>query len=230
MKKIFTSLMLLGAALTAGAQNFHVTGLDDATYTDGDEITVGYRVNAKGSYFWNPELVVHVEKAASSLTGKSNFTITATADVPYKVQFCGVDGSCVMLPSDGTSKTATYAKGDIIPLEIDIASTKTMLSQPVKVELKITDGVQTQNYTLNFVPEQQAGISAPEVAAAAVKVTGRVLHYNVAAAENLTLYNISGRAVLSRSVNGNGTISLSGLPAGVYVYRLGHEAGKLLVK
>lgn len=229
MKKIFTSLFLLGAAFAAGAQNFHVTGVNDVTYTDGDVITVGYEVNARGSYFWNPELVVHVDKAASSLTGKSTYTVTATADVPFKVQYCGIDGQCQMISSEGVSKSATYSKGDIIPLEIDIASTKTMLTAPVEIKVKISDGVQTQNFTLNFVAES-AGISAPEVAEAAVKVSGRVLHYNVANAENLALYNISGRAVLNRTISGNGTISLSGLPAGVYVYRLGREAGKVIVK
>lgn len=230
MKKLFTSLMVLAAAFTASAQNFHVTGVDDATYSDGDIINIGYTEDGRpGTFKWDPELIVHVDKATSAITGRSTYTVTATANEPQVVQFCGINGQCQMLKATETTKSGTYSAGNIIPLEIDIAATKAMLTEPVEVKLTISDGSETMNLTLNFLTSEQSGISAPSVAEKSIKVAGRTLHYTLSGMENLTLYNISGRAVVNRNVNGTGSISLSGLPAGVYVYRLGQETGKVLV-
>lgn len=230
MKKIFTSLMVLAAAFTASAQNFTVTGVDDVTYSDGDVINIGYTAGTRpNTIVWNPELIVHVDKATSALTGKSAFTVSAVADVAGYVQFCGLNGQCQMIGGTTVSKNGSYGAGEIIPLEIDIAASKSVIPEPIEVKLTITDGTQTTNLTLNFLTSEQAGIEAPELAESAVRISGRTLTYNVSSAENLTLFNISGRAVLSRTVSGTGSISLDGLPAGVYVYRMASATGKLLV-
>lgn len=231
MKKFFTSLFLMGTVAAMSAQNFRVTGVDDAVISDGDVFTIGYVAAGRPGYCaWDPELVVHVDKASSALTGKSAFTITATASVPDVVQYCGLNNQCMMLGAESMSKSAIFGPGAVIPLQIDIASAKLADFTPVDVKVTVTDGSQTTDFTVRFEAVDQAGIDSPEAAGDAVSVQGRTLHYSLSAPENITLFNISGRAVLSRSLSGIGTISLQGLPAGVYVYRLGHEAGKLLVR
>lgn len=232
MKKIFTSVICLGAALVASAQNFVVTGAGDVTYNDGDVINVGYTAGARpGTYVWDPALSVSVVTAVSPLMGgQSTFTVTATADTPSIVQFCGLDGQCTMLSETALTKRQTYGVGDNFSLSLDIASRREIIAAPIKVTLQISDSQQTVNLTINFLTSEQAGISAPEALEPALTISGRTLNYNVDSRTNLTLYNISGRAVLNRNVDNSGTISLDALPAGVYVYRLGEETGKILVR
>lgn len=232
MKKIFTSLMLLATVAVASAQNFTVTGAGEATYADGDVINVGYTEGARpGTYLWDPELSVTVNTAGSLLSNKSTYTVTATANVPEIVQFCGLDGVCNILLDAPVSKSNSYSAGISFPLAIDIAAKREIISSAIEVKVVITDGKETVNLTVNFLPsEHQAGIETPEVADFGITINGRTLSYNVASRANLTLYNISGRAVLNSNVNGNGTLSLDNLPAGVYVYRLGETAGKILVR
>ncbi len=228
MKKIFTSVICLGAALVASAQNFTVTGFGDTTFNDGDVVNVGYTINERGRYVWDPELTVNIENATSPFG--STVTVTAAADTPNIVQFCGIDGQCNMLTETALSKSKTYSAGTDIDLTIDISAKAEIIAEPIAVTLIITDGVQTTNLTVNFLTSEHAGIAAPEVAESALKVYGRTLHFNVESRANLTLYNISGRAMINRNVNHTGSISLEGLPAGVYVYRLGKETGKILVR
>lgn len=230
MKKLFTSLTLLGAAVFGvSAQNFTVTGLGDATFADGDVVNVGYTPSAiPGRYNWDPELEVHVNHATSAITGKSTFTVSVSANVDGKVQFCGIDGQCQIIGATGVTKSGSYSAGNVIPLIIDIANERQLPAEPYVVNVSVSDGVETVNFTVNFTSE--AGLATPEVADSRIRVSGRTLHYTVDATDNLTLYNISGRSVISRSVSGTGSINLRGVPAGIYVYRLGTLTGKLLVR
>lgn len=228
MKKIFTSIICLAAALVASAQNFTVTGIDGVTYADGDVVNIGYTLNERGRKLWNPELEVTVNKATTSLTHRSVFTVSAYAGVENMVEFCGLDGSCTVLSGIPMSKSNSYAEGESFPLQIEIQNK--VFTSTVTASVSISDGQETVNLTINFLTTEQAGISAPEAIEPALKVSGHTLTYNVDAPANLTIYNISGRAVLNRTVNNSGTISLDGFHAGVYVYRLGNLTGKILVR
>ena len=235
MKKIFTSIFCLGAVMASSAQNFTVSGVGGTTYNDGDVANVGYTPSERpGRYDWDPELRVTVENATSMLK-TSTFTVTATANTPNIVQFCGdsandFGGECKMITENPTSHTGTVSVNTTFSLGLDILAASEIITEPICVNLTITDGVQTTNLTINFLTTEQAGISAPTVTEAALKISGRTLTYNVESRTNLTLYNISGRAVINRHVNNAGTISLDGLHSGVYVYRLGEMTGKILVR
>ena len=229
MKKIFTSFICLAAALVASAQNFTVTGIDGVTYNDGDVVNIGYTAGQlPGKHNWDPELKVNVLEATSSLTKRSVFTVTAYADAANIVQFCGLDGNCLMLAGSPVTKSGSYAADQSFFLQIDILNK--VIANPITASVSITDGEETINLTINFLTTEQASIDAPEVAAPALTLNGHTLTYNVDSPTNLTLYNISGRAVMNRNVNNSGTISLDGFHAGVYVYRLGTLTGKILVR
>ncbi len=232
MKKLFTSLTLFGAAVFGvSAQNFTVTGVDDVAYADGDVVNVGYTPSVvPGRYNWDPELVVHVNQATSAITGNSKFTVSVSANVDGKIQFCGLDGQCQMVTTAGVSKTGSYMAGSFIPLIIDIANERQMPAEPYVAKVTVTDGVETVNLTVSFNPEPQAGLATAEVAGSSIRVSNRTLHYTVDGTEGLTLYNISGRSVVNRTVSGTGSINLSGVPAGIYVYRFGALTGKVLVR
>lgn len=227
MKKIFTSLMILSAALSASAQNFTVGTPDGKTYADGDVINLGYTV-AGGFYIWNPELQVTVNSATSVISGQSAFTVTVSASAPNQVQFCGLDQNCVTIGADPASKTGRYGEGATFPLEVDI-KTFANLTAPVESTITITDTKETVTLTVNFLPTEQAGISETSAAANTLKFSGRTLHFSMESTANFSLYNISGRQVVSRSISGTGSLNLSAFPAGVYVYRCGSLTGKVLL-
>lgn len=225
MKKFITSLMVLAAAITASAQNFTVTGVDDATYTDGDVINVGYTTSNSGRFKWDPELILHIAKAGT-------LKVTAEANVANIVQFCGIDGSCAMLTAEAKEKSKWFAADNIDALGIDIVSRREVIAEPVEVKITITDGTETMNLTVNFltVSAEEAGIDAPAAPAAGLRVSHRSLSYAVDAPTQLAIYNISGRAVVNRRISGTGSLNLAALPAGVYVYRLGSATGKFLLR
>ena len=56
------------------------------------------------------------------------------------------------------------------------------------------------------------------------------LIYNLSKATTLTLCDTNGRVVLNTSVSGNGSVSLANLAKGIYIYRIGHNAGKIVVR
>ena len=65
-----------------------------------------------------------------------------------------------------------------------------------------------------------AGVESIGAALNSVKVNGRELIYDVNGTSQLSLYSLSGKTVINKTVAGNGAISLEGLAKGVYLYRL----------
>lgn len=227
MKKIFTSLFLMATAMVATAQNFTVTAFEGTkTLKDGDVIECGYEESPYGfGYVWDPSIVVTCNK---SLT----LTVTADAEQPAEgaVQFCGITGNCARLTGTPETRSNTYQAGDKVDMQLDIVGGNVV--EPVNATLKITDGQETVNITVTFVSEAQEELAISSVAAKGtqVSVSGRTLHFVSDSAADITLYTISGQSALSRRLNGSGSINLSNLPAGVYIYRAGNKTGKIILR
>ncbi|MDE6513578.1 MAG: T9SS type A sorting domain-containing protein [Muribaculaceae bacterium] len=223
MNKIFTSLLMLGAAFAASAQNFTVSSVDGPV-ANGATLSVGYDYNSEWDmYDWDPELTIHANKAGT-------YTISATASESGVVQFCGFTGQCTIL-KPSASRSASISAGQEVPMQLDIKGAFELLSKPVSLEVTVTDGSETVKFTVNFVNEDRsAGITAPAKAAGTLRFAGRTLNFSLENAATFTLYNISGRQVMSRALNGTGSVNLSAIPAGVYVYRCGTATGKVIIK
>lgn len=229
MNKIFTSLLILGTALSASAQNFTVGTPDGKTYSDGDVINIGYTpTTGMYNHIWDPKLNVTVNSAGSAITGQSSFTVTVTASAPNLVQFCGLSTNCEVVGEDAVSKKGIYKPGDTFPLEIDIKYFKN-LDEPVESKITITDGKETVNLTVNFLTTEEAGINETAATGNSLRFAGRTLHFAMESTARFTLYNISGRPVVDRTIAGTGSLSLNAFPAGVYVYRCGSLTGKILL-
>lgn len=223
MNKIFTSILMLGAAFAASAQNFTVSSVDGPV-ANGAVLTSGYVYNAEWEmYDWDPELTIHANKAG-------NYTVSATASESGIVQFCGFTGQCSIL-KPSVSRSGAIAAGQDMNMQLDIKGMYELLEKPVALEVTVTDGSETIKFTVNFVNvEHQAGLSAPSKAAGSLRFSGRTLNFSVENAATFTLYNISGRQVMSRALAGTGSVNLSAIPAGVYVYRCGTATGKVIIK
>ena len=226
MKKLFTSLMLMGLALGASAQSFTVKGFGGTeTYQNGDVVNIypeqlmSGDTPIPGYYTWDPELEIVANEGCS---------VTATlVNTNIIVQFCGLDNQCKTGKS--ITKTKYISKGDSELLRIDIAMSSA-LTEDITSTLFLTDGEGTDvNLTLVF-HKDEAGIQGATVAANRVSMSGRTLNYSVEGSANLTLYTIAGQPAISRRISGQGTLSLKAIPAGVYIYRLGQKTGKLIVR
>lgn len=225
MKKIFTSLFLMATALVATAQNFTVTAFEGTkTLKDGDVIECGYEEAFPGYFLWDPSIVVTCNK---NLT----LTVTANADMPAEgaVAFCGITGQCQLLKGTPETRSNAYNAGDKVAMELH---TDGNVVEPVNATLKITDGAETVNITVTFVAESQEELAISSVAAKGtqVRVSGRTLHFVTDTAAELTLYTISGQSAISRRISGTGSLNLTNLPAGVYIYRAGNKTGKIILR
>lgn len=236
MKKLFTTLMVLAAALTASAQNFIVTGVQNKDgepieIANGDVFNIAPEASSRpGRFTWNPNLSVKVVTPTSSMLNMSKLTVTVSASVDNMVQFCAFDGMCQIAGTEAISKSADCAKGENKALEIEILN-KEMPTEGVDIKVTVTDSKETMEFTVHCMTADEAGISAPEASAEnTIGISGRTVRYNLAETANFTLYNISGRAVVSRRIGGSGTLNLESFPAGVYVYRCGTATGKILLR
>ncbi|MDE6535267.1 MAG: T9SS type A sorting domain-containing protein [Muribaculaceae bacterium] len=225
MKKIFTSLFLMATALVATAQNFTVTAFGGSkTLKDGDVIECGYEEGLFGNA-WDPAIIVTCNK---NLT----LTVTADAEKPAEgaVQFCGLTGQCQRLNGTPETRSNVYNTGDKVPMQLDIVNGNVV--EPVNATLKITDGQETVNITVTFVGEPQEELAISSVSAKGVQIsaTGRTLRFVADNATDITLYTISGQSAVSRRISGTGSLNLSHLPAGVYIYRAGNKTGKIILR
>lgn len=223
MKKLFTSMLLMAAAMVATAQNFTVTAFNGTqTLKDGDVIECGYEEGMFGDT-WDPSLVVTCNK---------NMTLTVTANAPAgnNIKFCGINGSCAMLNGTPDVRSNKYTEGSVVPLMLDKTSGE--IVEPVDMTVNITDGAETVNITVTFVNIPQEELSIKNLGAKGTKISasGRTLNFSSDSAVNLTLYSISGQSAFSRRISGNGSINLSQLPAGVYIYRAGTKTGKIILR
>lgn len=236
MKKLFTTLMVLAAALTASAQNFIVTGVQNkdgepVEIANGDVLNIAPEASSRpGKFIWNPSLNVKVVTPTTSMLNLSTLTVTVSASVDNMVQFCAFDKMCKTVGTEAVSKSGECAKGESQALEIEILN-KEMPAEGVDIKVTVTDSKETVEFTVHCMTADEAGISAPEASAEnTIAISGRTVRYHLAESANFTLYNISGRAVVSRRIGGSGTLNLESFPAGVYVYRCGTATGKLLLR
>lgn len=239
MKKLFTTLMVLAAALTASAQNFIVSGVKDGATVEianGDVLNIAPEEtvfeNGTRRYTWDPKLSVKVVEPVSSLTGTSIITVNVTASVDGKVMFCGFDPQCITVGTAGVERSGNVSVGETENLQIDMtARGGNVPTESIDARITVSDTKETITFTVHFMTTDEAGISAPEASAEnTIGISGRTVRYNLAETANFTLYNISGRAVVSRRIGGSGTLNLESFPAGVYVYRCGTATGKILLR
>jgi hypothetical protein len=232
MKKIFTLIATLACFGAASAANFTVQrGAEGTqTYSDGDVIEVGYTYVDYGgavNYMWDPELYITGE-------GTVNLTVTGYDDV----QFCG-GGTCSIIGySDNKTinRTMTMTAGTANALQLDLSmwdyegTGGCPLSEAQEATLKCKMAGETVTITVRFLPSESAGLKTVEAAGSTIAFSGKTMSYNFSKPTTVNVYGIAGQSAITRRLNGQGTLSLQGLPAGVYIYRAGSRTGKFIVR
>lgn len=241
MNKIFTSILALACLGVADASALTLT-YDGQPVKDGDEITIGYTAVGPLAQ-WEPSFY-------ATGTSGSNLVVSISAtpaDLEMFFQDCSL-GLCKAAP-----KTTVYHWGTQEDLlnggDVDFTSYPVHLEihrQTVPVanaggDLQGVLTVYEENapedkvtVTINFLvkPAEEVG-ALDNVAANGEYVrleSGNTLSYNLNGNTHIEVYSILGTRMIDRHVSGHGSLSLSGLGRGVYIYRAGKLSGKVVVK
>lgn len=241
MKKLYSLLAAMVCAASLTAQNISIK-IDGQDVPNGSTHTKYYAEDR----IWNADLENYLAGIYPEVIFKSavngNVTVTLTSlDKNEDVGFCW-GGECEM----------TFAKTNYKAVKTDVSYNKTLHGeQDLEIEV-IHDTPWTENYTreldltvtqkgetftckiiLGVDPEKAAGISGTG-SKKPVSFASNTLTFNLGSAATVSLYSVTGSEVLKKDINSTGSVSLSTLPKGVYIYKVNGTSkthtGKVVVK
>lgn len=104
-------------------------------------------------------------------------------------------------------------------------------------ELDLTVTQKGETFTCKIIlgvdPEKAAGINGTG-SKKPVSFASNTLTFNLGSAATVSLYSVTGSEVLKKDINSTGSVSLSTLPKGVYIYKVNGTSkthtGKVVVK
>ena len=229
MKKFFT-LFLLGFSIVAGAQTLTFSH-EGKTIDNGTTFTSGnIYEDPLGDLFQIPD-EVRPEIFLNCSTNETIVCVVEDVDRVGGVKFC-FGGDCQV---SGTNDIYTIEKeyafqGTALDIQLDFVlplsgygTGKVMVTAWVKGK-EATTKVSIQVVMSND-PSILSGVSSVDVQNE-VKVDNKTLYYHFMSEDNrsLTIYGLNGVQVMKESLNtAHGSVALTELPKGVYIYRL---AGK----
>lgn len=236
MKKILLSVALLsGAVLAANAElyfQFEGENLENGSTLNYDgyqyEIVYDKDGNPSGMYQLKVDPEIH-------LMSTSDASVSVSTSSNIVIQLCA-GGAC----EDGTSIT----KNDVAltankPLNIQmdwfdpVPNFGTDVEIPaITVLLTAKSSSETITLTVNM-GGITAGVQSVANNGGGIVVDGKSLRYDLKGASQLSVYNLSGKTVMSKKVAGVGSLNLNSLPAGVYLYKISgksNKTGKFIIK
>ncbi|MCC8114868.1 MAG: T9SS type A sorting domain-containing protein [Bacteroidales bacterium] len=252
MKKIFTLIAVAAATLSMSASDFQLY-FKDAPVVDGATYQAGYELTGEEQDYADPSIIYYTwtQDSYLYLHGTPGISVTATVTTDAPISWCGLAQSCAdMKAGDTLTRTANLVK-DGQTLHLDNTDTNEDSTTWEVIPDKTTPDFQTVNVTVTAqetgdeaskvtvyvtllpIPDDQVTNSISSVALDGqfVKaVAGNTISYNVAGTQTLALYSITGRIVGRYQISGNGTLNLSSLPSGIYIYTDGQHKGKMIIR
>ena len=225
MKKIFTlSLLCLLSVAAAKAQLQITNGTEEVT--NGSVLTFTATEIPEFKLVEcspNDPVITNVsgEKGTLKVTVKKNSLFDS-------FDWCGITTQCEPMTGGTETRTADLADGDYRGLALhanfELGSYATY-SATVTVYF---NDKPFSTFMVQYVYADPSGIE--QVSAdgkSSVRLAGNALRYafDDNAQRTLDVYAADGRLVRTASVNGNGNLSLAGMPKGTYIYCV-REAGK----
>lgn len=224
MKKqlLLASVLLWGALSSNAAMDMYMGEqklANNGTYSfntiEEDPIMGGFIIDPHLSLMSTEETVVNIEAKCTS--GQS-------------IQMCA-GGQCEKAPTV-RKEDITLKANEKLNLQFEYIDNNA--EDPAQLPKNITtvftiEGDEELTYTL-VMNSDGSGIAAVIDRDRNVSYVNGELVYNLDKPGNLILCDTNGRVVLNTTVSGNGNLSLAGLAKGIYIYRLGHNAGKIVVR
>lgn len=221
MKKFYMLMLGVGIALTVQAQRVKFY-YDGAEVTQGSTLVSNEVIDDGFSYTFKPAVTLQ----ASS---NSQVVVKVECTTGQDVGLCF--GSLCLAPAPTlTSNPFQMAANTPYPLEYDYEA-----FEPINVE--VTSNIEVRDYVTdavlnNIIISYKPNGGGVSIASAENEISydGSALNYNVGEAKALVVSNVQGQMVVDAVVSGTGSIDVSTLAKGMYVYRLGKTGGKLIVK
>ncbi len=226
MKKLY--MILAAAALGLSAQARELTWYDGDTKLEAGSTFTFNDVETRPAGNMQ-QVSIEPNLYLGTDIYSSKITVSATAN--EKIELCA-GGAC----ETGESITKTGVKingGQSIPLQLHynqrIPADQEVPRIVVDLTAQMADYPETLTTLTVVMNGDQDGVTAI-VNGYEFYSTPDGLHYNIDTPAQLSLYGITGMKVLQTTVSGSGVIATDGIPAGIYVYTLGGNTGKILVR
>lgn len=229
MKK--TALLIAALAMCSAIQarefTFKFNGQtveDGATlyFNDPEEVFTG----AEYEVLYAPSITVQ----SDGLTQTAKMTVTS---VSGQTVSCCAGGNCVR-GTNIVKDLPRISANQAVPLELEYSTVVASLADVPQVEVKV-EIVDTKvagsnkSFTI-FFNKDEASVGNVMADGSTVTFSNNTLSYTVSEAARLTVCTTAGVIAYSAEVKGAGSIDLSQLPAGIYVYTLANQSGKIQVK
>lgn len=240
-KHLLIATIALGAALAGNAKELKILYQDKAVENGATIKYEGYTVKAqtgdiKDGYV-NGFAIITVDPDLHIVSDvDATVTVRAYSKNGEDIQLCA-GGDCIR-GKDLTKPQVSLKANDPLNLQMDAEwrFTNQAITFPfydVLVEAWYNDDPSNKISVTVEMGDLSAGVESLPAAGNSVKVSGRQLEYDLTSAAELSVYSLSGKALVSKTVAGSGSISLANLPAGVYIYRVAGKnakSGKFIIR
>lgn len=239
MKKFFTLLFTAAASVFSMAAADFQLYFGDQPVVNGATYSVGYKLEAEEEFKGNVYKTWY-QDADLFLHGAVGTGVTIELNSSADVMICALDGNCSICKPGQTTTKSGYIRTDGESAEIhNIVETindedPAPLMKEIKLEV-VAYATATPNektsVTVILTAEPQAGIGAINANKEYINMAaGNVLNYNVERPAVLNIYAITGNLVSSYPIANAGSVNLSALPKGIYIYTDGTHKGKIIVR
>lgn len=234
MKKLYTLFAAMVCAASLTAQNMTVT-IDGHTIANGATYEKYYaeeELDDMDVYGLYPEFIL-----TSKVNGNCDATLVSV-DKADDVAFCF--NGCEFLNAANnysfTHSAVVIIKNTEYDLGIHVQHDNKWTENYTR-ELDLTLTQKGETFTckifLGVDPEKAAGINGVG-SKKPVSFANNALDINIGSAATVSLYSVTGSEVLKKSISTVGSVSLSTLPKGVYIYKVNsagkNYTGKVVVK
>lgn len=234
MKKLYSLFAAIICAASLSAQNMAVT-IDGHSIANGstyEKYYVEEELDDMDVYGLYPKFIL-----TSKVNGNCDATLVSI-DKADDVAFCF--NGCKFLNA-GNNYSFTHSgkvirKGEEHDLGIHVQHDNKWTENYTR-ELNLTLVQKGETFTCKIIlgvdPEKAAGINGVD-SKKTVSFANNTLTFNIASAATVSLYSVTGSEVLKKDISTAGSISLSTLPKGVYIYKVNGASktytGKVVVK
>ena len=235
MKKLYTLFAAMVCVASLTAQNMTVA-IDGHTIANGSTYEKYYTEDeydeGMEEYGLFPKFIL-----TSKVTGNCDATLVSV-DKADDVAFCfnGCEPLGAANNYSFTHSGKAVRKGEEHDLGIHVQHDNKWTENYTR-ELDLTVTQKGETFTCKIIlgvdPEKAAGISGTG-SKKPVSFANNTLTFNIASAATVSLYSVTGSEVLKKDISTAGSISLSTVPKGVYIYKVNGASktytGKVVVK
>ena len=170
------------------------------------------------------------------ITKDSDDPVTVRTTSNYPIQLC-IGGQCEAaqnITKEGLTFAANTPTSLLLDCSIIFNEGEEIILPEIDVLIEAWYTSDPANVTkMRLFMGNIAGINDVAANRNMISVNGKALNYKVNGTSTIEVFNLTGRCVSTKTVQGSGTVSLGNLSKGVYLYRVNgamKATGKIVIK